>query len=279
MRKKLFIILCIVLSVSAILSGCKRNDRDYDEPKSGESDDREEESNSFFGSKDGDAEIEETEMIEPEETEKLTAEPTAAPVEPTVEPTTNSDEVQSGDIIFTGRESIVFESYVEDATGKTNMKVTMSEGFIRVDIPELDATGVINTNEDTGFVYYKSNFGMVSMSFFNLGSVDSINQLSMICENIDDVKNLERTTLDGRECIYGELEDDGDTLKLWYSQEYHILLQYIMDSSDGISKMKVTSIEEFDGDMKVFDMPDGCIDLGTYDAEGEAFSDIAEDLR
>ena len=264
MRRSVLITMCILLVISAIFSGCSRNarlsdDSDSDKP----SEERTEDSKSFFEAK-------EDSTSEPEEQEA-----TEQPAEPTPDPNI----VQPGDIIFTGRESIVFEYYVEDPTGKTTMKVTMSEGYIRVDIPDIDVVGVMNTNDDTGFVYYKSKFGKVSMSFYNLGSVESINQLNLVCENVDDVENLERTTLDGRECIYGELEDDGDVLKLWYSEEYHILLQYILDSSEGISTMKVTSVEEFNGDMSVFEIPAGCIDLGTYDAEGEAFSEITDDLE
>ena len=60
---------------------------------------------------------------------------------------------------------------------------------------------------------------------------------------------------------------------------YEVITQYIMDSSDGVSTMKVTSIEDFDGNMEVFEMPAGCIDLGTQDAGGQAFTEFTDDLE
>ena len=257
MKKKLFLIIFVILSVTLLVSSCA----DANEIASADED-----------NDPGVKVIEE--IVNEEQSEQSEAdEQTEQEAEQS-----DKDEVQPGDVIFTGRESIVFEYYVEDSLGKTTMKVSMSEGFIRVDIPDIDVVGVINTNDDTGFIYYQSNFGKISMSFYNLGSVDGITQLNLFCENIDDVENLQRTTLDGRECIYGELEDDGDILKLWYSEQYHILLQYILESSEGTSTMKVTSIEGFDGNMEVFEMPAGCIDLGTQDAGGQAFTAFTDDL-
>ncbi len=257
MKKKLFLIICFIFSVALLVSSCA------DAKKSASA------------NEDNDANVKVVQDIIDEEQNKL---PEADEQSEQEAGQNEKDAVQPGDVVFTGRESIVFEYYVEDPPNKTTMKVTMSEGFVRVDIPDIDVVGVINTNDDTGFIYYQSNFGKLSMSFYNLGSVDGINQLNLFCKNIDDVENLQRTTLDGRECIYGELEDDGDLLKLWYSEQYHILLQYIMESSDGISTMKVTSIEDFDGNMEVFEMPAGCIDLGTQDAGGQAFTAFTDDL-
>ena len=259
MKKKLFLLICLVFSFVLALSSCK--------------DAAEEE----LSDEKNNVNVKIIEQIQDEANDNNQEELEDENEEQTKE--TDKSQVQPGDIVFTGRESIVFEYYVEDPTGKTTMKVTMSQGFIRVDIPDIDVVGVVNTNDDTGFIYYKSNFGKISMSFYNLGSVEAIAHLNLFCENIDDVENLERTTLDGRDCVYGELEDDGDVLKLWYSEEYNILLQYIMDSSDGVSTMKVTSIDEFGGDMEVFEMPAGCIDLGTQDAQGQAFTEFTDDLN
>mgnify|MGYP001766739221 CR=1 FL=1 len=173
------------------------------------------------------------------------------------------------DTMFLGREeNVSFDYTLTDEEGTTTyVTIQYTPGFLRGDV----ATGtdeasviVFNLSDNTAFMYMPSlDF---AGEYTNFPLFESIQYQESMADYIDTLTNVKRDTLNGWDVIYGEAVTEEGPMQFWYSEEYGVMLKFIMDTeTSGVLTYEVTRVEQPAAmDPSLFTKPEGMTfyDLG-----------------
>ena len=154
---------------------------------------------------------------------------------------------------------LYFEYEVFSEGEKANMSTYLTPAKMRVDTDPGSSENIIaiyDFETDETFSYVPSEGYGVTMSDVELFE-DFDYQMEMM-EYAEDIVNVERTTLGDWEVIFGEAEVDGGHIRFWYSEEYAVMMKYVVLTPEGEQMyFMITHIEMPDSvDAALFEKPD-----------------------
>ena len=133
----------------------------------------------------------------------------------------------------------------------------LTEQYLRAEIHDYDFVpiAVFNLVDDSAFLYVESK--KLGAYYDEFEIYEFLHYQDFIDENIEFVENMEETTMNGYDVVYGEVEYEGDVMKFWYSREYDVPIKIELNTVEGTySAMNVTKVEILtDADPSLFERP------------------------
>lgn len=214
-------------------------------------------------------------------------------VEVAIEEATEELEEQEDSELANESKELVAEEIFEVVSMPLYMEGTLTEGdyvvdaylylteqHLRAEIHDYDFVpiAVFNLEDDSAFFYVESK--KLGAEYDNFEIYEFLHYQDFIDENVEFVQNMQETTMNGYDVVYGEVEYEGDVMKFWYSTDYDVPIKIELTTVEGdYSAMNVTKVEFLkDPDPDLFKKPTTVmfINLDDEDLEVEEVIDYLE---
>ncbi len=156
----------------------------------------------------------------------------------------NSDELNAEDIFEVRTKPLYMEGTLTENDTTVSALLYITEQHLRAEMHdyEIEPIAVINLEDDSAFAYCESK--KIGLEYDDVGVYEFLHYQDFIDENAGFVENMEETTMNGYDVVYGEVSHEGDIMKFYYSCEYDVPIKIELTTVEGnYSAMNVTTVE------------------------------------
>ena len=198
----------------------------------------------------------------------ITPTPTPSP-SPTPIESLKSDVLVASEI-FEKFEKALYVEGTMNADEKTMfIKMHLTLDMVKLNMPEEKngPVAVFNLIDDSAFMYFDGS--MFGVAFEKFKIYDALQYQNFIYENAEKIVNLKRDTVNGYDVVYGQMPYIGDTMLLWYSEEFDIPIKIAVRKADeDMTLLNLSHVEELtDLDPVIFEKPRSKIFLPLGDSD------------
>jgi len=152
---------------------------------------------------------------------------------------------------------LYMEGTLTDNETTVDAYLYLTDQHLRIEMHDYDFVpiAVFNLEDDSAFMYCDSK--KLGIAFDEFEIYEFLHYQDFIDENAAFVENMQETTMNGYDVVYGEVAYEGDVMKFWYSCEYDVPIRIELTTVEGdYSAMDVTKVEKLeDADPKLFKKP------------------------
>lgn len=168
-----------------------------------------------------------------------------------------SKELVAEDIFEVVSLPLYMEGTLTEGDYSVDAYLYLTEQHFRAEIHDYDFVpiAVFNLEDDSAFLYVESK--KLGAEYDEFEIYEFLYYQDFIDENAEFVDNMEETTMNGYDVVYGEVEHEGDVMKFWYSTEYDVPIKIELTTVEGdYSAMNVETVEILiDPDPELFKKP------------------------
>lgn len=216
-------------------------------------------------------EVKENDTEESEEAIEDEAEETVQEAEPAPTPTAETKELIVEEIFEVVSMPLYMEGTLTEDDYTVEAYLYLTEQYLRAEIHDYDFVpiAVFNLVDDSAFLYVESK--KLGAYYDEFEIYEFLHYQDFIDENIEFVENMEETTMNGYDVVYGEVEYEGDVMQFWYSREYDVPIKIELNTVEGTySAMNVTKVEFLtDADPSLFERPNNVMFVNLDDEDLE----------